>query len=317
VETNKAPARGAATGLRLPCTRAGSSTRSMNRTPHPVSLPSDGRGWRSRARGQGAGPRHARRLKLVFGAGALLVLLPGVAWADDAHTGLWVGTVAVEKVNRPGKPGGSWDPEALLPAANPFTFRFLAHVDTNGQARLLQRVLAAWNPRGDVVTNQVTGQVTTNGYYALLTVESQAASYTASQPSSKVYRISSVNFPLMGPQDMTGVFGGTNSLTFTVNLPYDDPVNPFVHVYAPLHDNSVMQNSVKTKLPEGEESYSLSRGLTFNFVAQDPDSPPNPRWGISEVGGEYRELVTGLYQAIRVQGRFRLQRFTTIGRLEQ
>ena len=78
------------------------------------------------------------------------VCLPA-AQADDPSTGLWVGSVVVEKVNRPGTPGSGWDPEALLPAANPFTFRLLVHVDTNGQARLLQRVLAVWNPLESLV----------------------------------------------------------------------------------------------------------------------------------------------------------------------
>jgi hypothetical protein len=238
------------------------------------------------------------------------------ALGDDLNTGLWVGSVRVEKVNRPGRTGGSWDPDALLPAANPFTMRLLVHVDTNGQARLLQRVLAVWNPNGAVVTNQVTGQVTTNGHYVLLADESQVSASLASQPQSRVYRLSSVTFPLMAPQPMGGGFGGTASLTCTVNLPYDDPVNPFVHAYAPLHDNLQMQNGVKSKLADGEESYGISRDITLEFVDQDPDNPGNPRWGIDEAGGNYREITTGLYQPIQAQGRFRLQRLCRIGHLE-
>lgn len=166
------------------------------------------------------------RLGLVVGA-ALLLPAPAPA-ADNPNAGLWVGSVVVEKVNRAGKTGGSWDPDVLLPAANPFAFRLLVHVDTNGQARLLQRVLTVCNPNGEIVTNAVTGQSTTNGFYVLLADESQVQAYIESARQSKVYRVSSVNFPIMSPQPMAGAFGGTGFLACTVPLPYDDAVNPLV-----------------------------------------------------------------------------------------
>lgn len=254
-------------------------------------------------------------------AGWLLFFVSVLWWlpasgADDPHTGLWVGNAVVEKVNRPGKPGGSWDPDALLPASNPFTFRVLVHVSTNGQVRLLQRVLTVWNPKGEVVTNAITGQVTTNGYYVLLADESQVGPYLADQPDSKVYRISSANLPVMAPQILNGTFGGSGSLSGTVNLPFDDPVNPFVHRYAPLHDNRRVRGGDSVALSDGEESYTIGRDLIFQFAAADPDAPGNPRWGTSEVGGDFQETVTGLYQPIKAQGRFRLERLNRIGRLE-
>jgi hypothetical protein len=258
--------------------------------------------------------RSARRCWAV----ALLTGFYGAAGlrAADTFAGLWVGQALAEKVSRPGQAASGGAADEPLPAANPFAFRLLVHVDTNGQARLLQRALTVWNPKGAVVTNSVTGRVTTNGFHVLLADESQAPAYLKDQPQSKVYRVSSVNFPLMAPQPMAGAFGGSGTLSCTVSLPYDDPVNPFVHVYAPLHDNFRVQNGVKTKLPGGEESPSVSRDLSLKFAAQDPANPANPQWGVEEVGGDYTEIVEGLYRPIQVQGRFRLERLTTIGRLE-
>lgn len=248
---------------------------------------------------------------------ALVLALPSARAVENPHAGLWAGTVVIERVNRAGKTGGAWDPNELLSVASPFAFRLLLHVDTNGQARLLQRVLTVWDPKGSVVTNSTTGGTTTNGCYVLLSDESQVSPYLASHPDSKVYRVSSVNLPLMAPQPMAGGFGGSNSLVCTVALAYDDPVNPFVHGYAPLHDNLRVTNGEKIKRPAGEESYDVTRNLTLVFAEKDPDNPNNPRWDVAQAGGEYRETVEGLYQFIRVQGRFRLDRISTRGQLEQ
>ncbi len=255
--------------------------------------------------------------KFILGAGAVLGLaLPALALAADANSGLWVGDVVVGRVNRPGPDSAAWDTTTNLPAANSFGYRVIIHVDTNGQARLLQRVLLAYTHNDAQVTNAITGQVTTNGAYRLLTDESTAATVRQSDPQAQVTRISSANFPLFSPQVLNGQFGGSNTLNGTVTIPYDDPVNPFVHAYAPLHDNYRVQNTLKTKLPDGVESFTIVRNLVFQFAAQDPSNPANPRWGVDQNGGEFRETIEGLYRPVQVQGRFRLQRLTTIGELD-
>jgi hypothetical protein len=236
--------------------------------------------------------------------------------AAAEHAGLWVGTAVIEKLNRPGPASSPWDTETLQPAANPFPFRLLVHVDATGQARLLQRVLTVWDPKGDVVTNTVTGQLQTNGHYVLLHDESQVAGYRANNPDAKVHRISSVNLPLMDPLPLNGSFGGTNQLSGAVTNRYDDPVNPFVHGFAPLHDNQQVSNGVASKLADGEESWTFVRNFNLRFAAEDPANPTNPAWGVREIGGEFRETLEGLFRPINLQGSFRLTKLSSIDRLE-
>jgi hypothetical protein len=267
----------------------------------PVSAPNLGRAIHA-----------SRRLLLLTAAG--LWLAPALPAAD--YSGLWVGTAVIEKLNRPGPDSSPWDTVTLQAAANPFPFRLLVHVDATGQAQLLQRVLTVWNPHGDVVTNTVTGQVQTNGHYVLLRDESQVAAYRTDNPDARVQRISSVNLPLMDPLPLNGRFGGTNQLSGAVTNRYDDPVNPFVHVFAPLHDNREVRNGVTTPLPDGEESWTFIRNLNLRFAAEDPDHAQNPAWGAREVGGEFRETIEGLFRPINLQGQFRLQKLSSIARLE-
>jgi hypothetical protein len=268
---------------------------------------------------RGGKARRVRRTGAGWGLVAA-VLLAGVtgraAAAKAAHAGLWVGTVTIEQINRPGPASAPWDTETLQPAANPFSFRVLLHVDAEGQTRLLQRVLAVWNPHGEVVTNALTAQVETNGFYVLLRDESQVTQYREANADTKVFRISTVNLPLMDPLPLNGQFGGTNQLSGTVTIPYDRPDNPFVHVFAPLHDNQRTRNGVTTKLPAGEESWTIIRDVNFRFAAEDPEQPGNPAWDARETGGEYRETLRGIYQPIRLRGKFRLERLSAIDHLE-
>jgi hypothetical protein len=244
------------------------------------------------------------------------MFLSTLAFADDPSTGLWVGNVIVDRVNRPGADSAPWNTTTNLPAANPFSFRVIIHVSTTGQARLVQRALLVYQANGAIVTNAITGQVTTSGTYRLLSDESQVPDVQKGDSQAKVTRVSSVGFPLTEPQILNGQFGIGNALNGTVTLPHDDPVNPFVHVYAPLHDNRHVQSGVITRLPPGDESFEIIRSLSFQFATQDPLRPTNPKWGVDENGGEFRETIEGLYRPIQVQGQFRLQRLTTIGRLE-
>ena len=154
------------------------------------------------------------------------------------------------------------------------------------------------------------------GCYALLTSDSrlvhgrgrdhasgdQLREYDANA-NTKVFRISSVNLPVMDPLPLNGQFGGTNQLSGTVNVAYDDPTSPFVHTFAPMHDNQQTRNGVTTKLPEGEESWTLVRDFNLRFASEDPDDPANPAWGASEAGGEFRETLDGLFRPIHLQGK--------------
>jgi hypothetical protein len=236
--------------------------------------------------------------------------------AAGSQTGLWIGDIVVERVNRPGPGSAAWNTTTNLPAANTFSFRALIHVDASGQARLLQRVLLAYSSNGLQQTNPITHQVTTNGSYRLLTDESRVAAVRQTDPQARITRLSSVGLPFLPPQFLNGQFGPGNTLVSSVTIPYTDPNNPFVHAYAPLHDNWLIQNSTRSRQPEGVESFTITRSFSFTFASQDPSNASNPKWGIDENGGEFKETVEGLYRPIQVQGRFRLQRLTSIGQLD-
>jgi hypothetical protein len=107
-------------------------------------------------------------------------------------------------------------------------------------------------------------------------------------------------------------------LDCTVELPFDDPVNPFVHRYHPMHDNLEYDNDGSASpLGEGAESSTINRAMQFAFDETDPEhGAGNPRWGVSELGGTFTETVSGLNKTIYVEGQFRLEKISDCGVLK-
>ncbi|NQU38882.1 MAG: hypothetical protein HQ523_02920 [Lentisphaerae bacterium] len=233
--------------------------------------------------------------------------------------GLWLGSVRASHVSR--APARSevepvWDETEPLPVAEPFEWRLIMHVDSGGEVKLLQRVLVAWLPEGGEVVVTPSGTIT-NGAFELLSDESTAADYQALHPDTEITRISSVALPLMAPVAASGALGPDNTVNCLVDLPFDDPVNPFVHLYHPQHDNLKYENGVAIPLAEGVESYRVTRTLWFTFVGADPASAAiNPQWGVTENGGTFREQVQGLNKTIFVEGSFRLQKVSDVPLLQ-
>jgi len=231
--------------------------------------------------------------------------------------GLWIGQVSVTEVERAATRQGvlnTWSADGPVPVSQPFTFRVILHVDAQGKVRLLQRALLAW--RLEDTPEELLSTPPTNAILTILTGEKAATSYSAQYPDAKIVRVSSPNFPLMEPLlAATGsVFGAT--LNFDVTVPYNDPVNPFMHRYNPQHDNLRYDNGVATPLPEGVESYTVVRALQLRFSQVDPDQGiTNRQWGVTENGGVFDETVTGLNKTIRARGQFRVQRVSRVGEL--
>ncbi len=221
--------------------------------------------------------------------------------ASDAHSsneGLWVGQVTVNRVDAPAYTTD------LLPAPAPASFRLLMHVDGYGQASLLQQVWLAWD-------SGLTNAPYTNGTYALYA--SQAG---VPAGATDVNRISSVGFPPIPPLPLTS--GTTNTdpflgvLTGTVTVGANDPVNPFLHRYHPMHDNKNWQFQTYA---DPIETRSVERSLTFRFNSATNTSADS-FWGVDAVSGTYQEALSGLRaQTIHVQGVFTLQRISRINSL--
>ncbi len=101
------------------------------------------------------------------------------------------------------------------------------------------------------------------------------------------------------------------TLVRTVNIPFNDRTNPFVHAYHPDHDN---KDARGTPLSAGKESYSLSRECRFEFTLTPPTGTTSVGWGATVLGGNYTEILTGLHkQPLTVNGTFELRRVSEIG----
>ncbi|MBL9167629.1 MAG: hypothetical protein JNN07_07800 [Verrucomicrobiales bacterium] len=242
----------------------------------------------------------------------------GAALADvtspDPRAGLWVGNVSIKKVSQP----SSANPSEPVQTGADFSFRILVHLDSGGQAKLLQRVLEMWRP-GE--TN-AAGSITAPGRYVLLTDEakiSAAFTGTALRDGKAVgRRLSSAAFSFREPVLFAGdgPFGSAGTvLSCSVHLDYADPLNPFVHSYHPDHDNRDDRGaSLKVKVSASgqhstSESPSVDRLIRLQFGASDPDGFALSGWGDTQVGGVYEETVQGLHATPLVcTGTFRMHR---------
>jgi hypothetical protein len=233
------------------------------------------------------------------------------------RAGLWVGLATLNKVSQPAHPT---IPNTPQPVDAPAHLRLIIHVDSQGQARLLQQVVQMWKngttkPDPMDPTKQVVDQP---GRYVLVTDESLLPNFSGAalidgQPVGQ--RLSSAAFAFKTPQLMAagGAFGaGTNSCL--LSLDYNDPLNPFKHVYHPDHNN--LDEQFSQTLPEGIESFSVQRQVQLEFAAQDPNGPQQAGWGDTQLGGKYRETITGIHRSpIYLEGTFRLQQASHVAQL--
>jgi len=224
-------------------------------------------------------------------------LLSGVSGEPAAHhedEGLWVGSATLDEVNVPAYP--SADMQGTPAAAS---FRLLVHVDAYGQARLLQRVVLAWDPT-------LTDAPHTNGTYAVY-----ADDRAVPTEATDVKRIDSVAFPVMAPVALSGSL--SNALTGTVTVAFDAPTNPFLHRYHPMHDN---KNWDFESYTNAVETRTIARNLTLTFDAVTNTSA-SPYYGVDQLSGVYQETLTGLRaQPVLVRGAFSLERISRINQLQ-
>ena len=107
--------------------------------------------------------------------------------------------------------------------------------------------------------------------------------------------------------------GITNALAGTVTVHFDDPVNPFLHRYHPMHDN---QNWDWQAYTNAVETPTIVRDLAFTFITTT-NAAANPYNGADRVSGVYQETLSGLRaQPIVMQGVFSLQRISHINTLK-
>ena len=237
------------------------------------------------------------------------------------RTGLWIGNVDIKAVSNP--TSGSLDPRRPLPVSAPFSFPLIVHVDSSGQARLLQQVLqmwkeGAWIPNPDDPTSRTYILDPNNlGRTVLLTDDAlipQFSGLALRDVKLVGRRMSSPAFGFKTPILMNGGDFGTagNATSATVILGYQDPTNPFRHKYHPDHNN--LDERFENTLPEGFESYTVTRVLGLEFTSTDPEDLNVTGWGDELLGGIYTEAVIGVHRsAIYARGVFRIQRVSGVG----
>jgi hypothetical protein len=227
-------------------------------------------------------------LRFTDSAGLYDILLPVTA-RKASLAGLWIGEASVRAVES--KVPGSADTDT--PQGYPL--RYLIHVDDAGVARVLSQVfvgkLAGENPQDGVTPLEIN----------LSPADKAGAS-----------RIVAAHMPLDRVLATSGSFAAGSSLSCTIATPFNDPASPFVHQYHPDHDNK----SGSTALVSGQESYDISRAVTFTLAATPPEGVSPIGYGGSVIAGTYAEVISGLHkETLQVAGTFTLNRVSEIGTL--
>ena len=189
------------------------------------------------------------------------------------------------------------------PVAQPFPLRLIVHND-GVNAVLLQRVYYGLQQGSNIVVATSEDQL------------DPAHLDTARRISATHLPWSSANNPWLFSGQL--VPGGT--LTTTAALPYDDQAsNPFLHTYHPDHDN--LDPTFQTELPQGYESYQVSRQITLMVSLPGNDFASLTGAGQALVGN-YFEVVTffgrgGAARNFNASGTFSLNRISAISALTQ
>jgi hypothetical protein len=237
-------------------------------------------------------PVRAVREASPEGAAGVEQSIHEVAASVSVQSGLWTGTARLTAVDCP-----SYKLGEALPVRYAADLRLVVHVSGEGKVRLLKE---AW----------VAEAAGTNGGMAIY-----ARRELVPAGATNVWRASTATLPEMAPLAL-GTNGLAGTLSGTVALAYDDPVNPFLHRYHPMFDN---KNEKFEAYDEAKESRNVSREirLVAGRDGDGGDSGDNGDGGGVDVtadpsravAGTYQEKLTGLRaQEILVKGTFALEK---------
>jgi hypothetical protein len=239
---------------------------------------------------------YASLLRFTDSANTFDILIPATA-RKSTLAGLWIGEAMVAAVES--KPLA----DEVKPTGSSFPLRYLIHVADDGTARVLSQVFMG--PMAAAPHD-----------FGLCLTEAGLKA----DAKSIARRIVATHMPLDLALGTSGSFAIGGALSCTIATPFNDPTNPFVHQYHPDHDNK----SGQTALVAGQESYSVTRQVTFTFTATPPDGGSAIGWGSSVIGGTYGEVVSGLHRdsvgvgtgdGLRLTGTFELRRASELGTL--
>ena len=226
----------------------------------------------------------------VTDSASLMDVWVPVTARKSSLAGLWLGDAVVSGVES--KTAGYTG----TATAQTYSLRYIVHVDDAGNARMLSQVflglLAGESPQPGICT-----------------LESGLG--VADKASAR--RMVSAHMPLDRVLD-GGIMALGGSMNCTISTPFNDPTSPFVHQFHPDHDNK----SGITALVSGQESYDLSRAVTFDISATAPEGVSSAGYGSNIIAGGYTEVLSGLRKdSVTVTGSFTLHRVSEIGTLSQ
>jgi hypothetical protein len=239
---------------------------------------------------------YASLLRFTDSANTFDILLPATA-RQSTLAGLWIGEALVTAVE------SKQQQDAVTPTGSSFPLRYLIHVADDGTARVLSQVFMgpmAAAPHDFGLCRSEAG--------------------LKADAKSAARRIVATHLPLDQALVGSGSFSIGGNLACDIVTPFNDPTNPFVHQYHPDHDNK----SGRTALGDGEESYTVTRKVSFTFTATPPGGGSATGWGSSVIGGTYGEVVNGLHRdsfgvgtgdGLRLTGIFELRRASELGTL--
>lgn len=240
-----------------------------------------------------------------------------VAAEDDVPgrlAGLWLGQVQIDAVSQSQLAGVI--PE---PVDRPFAQRFLIHVDSTGQARLLKDVIQMWEEGTEIPSDEdpELTEVETPGRYVLITDPALLGLFSGAVNRDGVQvgqRFSTVAYDFEGDAQLfDGSFGPGEQISTTLVIGSELPTNPFLHRFHPDHDNRDPQF-----LNFKREAYQVVREMRLIIEEQDPRGATPPGWGETIVGGFFEESITGLHKnTIFTSGEFRLRRISSVPVLNQ
>jgi len=262
-------------------------------------------------------------IEIVNGAGTRLLVPVNVEKPDPAPdlpisndlAGLWVGSASINAVSE----AHAADAVTPTPTKSELNLRLILHVDAGGQTRLLKEVIQMW--REGTFTNDAGGNqvIERPGTYVLLTDDTRIGEFQGATVRDGVTvgrRLSTVGYdfpatPATNYLNVAGTFAIGQTLSVTLNLPYDQQTNPFLHSYHPDHD------SLNSRFDgPAAESYTLTRQVEMDIASSPPAGPAVPDYGFNELAGNYRETITGLHKnPIHISGTFRLRRASYIPEL--
>jgi hypothetical protein len=222
----------------------------------------------------------------------------GASYTAPFPYGLWVGEAFIDAVSCVRFDTNTQAEVASepLPVGTTFPVRLVLHAGSDGNDRLLSSAVIAAMPDAESnLVNQV--------YTDVANVPADA---------TILARVASAAFGGIPPLGLSGS-GFLSELQGSYVIDYNDPLNPFKHLYHPDHNNLSWDN--ETLLPEGVESFTISNHVSLTWTNLPDPVLGATLWRPDEtVHGVYEHEIGNLrHTPITLRGAFTLRRVSRVG----